>query len=133
MFPQVSVCHSVQGGPSVTITHDALEPTVHPPPDMEHGDPHPSHGTLGTPPDMGNGDYPPWLVTSDCHHWRPVQTCSLDLTVQAPLPHVTDIWWPLKHVWLVSRRYAFCWNAFLSKKIELISILLLLKNVFNQI
>ena len=37
MFSLVSVCHSVQclcvwGGPHVTITHDALDITVQPPP-----------------------------------------------------------------------------------------------------
>ena len=28
----------------------------------------------------------PLLVTSGGYHWRHVQTCSLDLTVQPPLP-----------------------------------------------
>ena len=35
------------------------------------------NGTWG-PPGL------PQLVTSGDHHWRPVQTCSLDLTVQSP-------------------------------------------------
>ena len=65
MFSVVSV-HSIWlgRGPHVIITpitHDALEPTVQDPPPTWHP------------------RYP--LVTSGGHHWRPVQTCSL----QAPL------------------------------------------------
>ena len=43
MFLQVSVCHSVQGAPHVTITHDALDLTVQaptpPPQDIRRGTP----------------------------------------------------------------------------------------------
>ena len=60
MFSLVSVCHSVQGGPVLTITHDSLDVTV--------------QGLLA-PASLH--------VTSGSHHWRPAQTCSLDLTVQA--------------------------------------------------
>ena len=50
MFSQAFVC--LQGGiPHLTITHDTLDPTVL---------------------------TPPLLLTSDGHHWRPVQTCSLE-------------------------------------------------------
>ena len=105
MFWQVSVCHSV-GVPMwpLSMMHWSLLYR-----------PLSRHGAWGHWEAIQKWDMgiPTLLVTSGGHHWRPVQTCSLDLTVQAPLPHVTDIWWPLKHVWLVSRRYAFCWNAFL--------------------
>ena len=59
-------------------------------PDMWHGDlPPPSPGPHGTPPQL--------LVTSGGHHWRSVQTCSLED------PHSgIDIWWPLKHIRLAS-------------------------------
>ena len=53
------------------------------------------------------------LVTSGGYHWRLDETCSLDLTVQRPSPANTDIWWPLKHVGLASRRQTSYWNAFL--------------------
>ena len=49
------------------------------------------------------------LLTSGGQHWRPVQSCSL----QDPLPLGSDSWWPLKHVWFVSRWYASSWNALL--------------------
>ena len=49
--------------------------------------------------DMRPEDSPPAPVplpmTSGDHHWIPVQTCSLDLTVQLPLPRA-DIYWQLK-------------------------------------
>ena len=46
----------------------------------------------------------PLLVTSGGHHWRPVQTCSLE----DPPPTSTDNWWPPKHV-----RLAFLLECFL--------------------
>ena len=81
MFSQVSACDSVlvggQGGPHVTITHDALDFTVQPSQSR--------HGTWGTPQPKTR----PLLVTSHGHHWRPVQTCPLDLIVHRdPLPMV---------------------------------------------
>ena len=47
----------------------------------------------------------PLLVASDGHHWRPVQTYSL----QDPFPLVAIE----AHMVGASRRYASCWNAFL--------------------
>ena len=46
MFSVMSVGHSVHGGPHVTITHDALDLPVEPPPflDMRHWSPSPSPG-----------------------------------------------------------------------------------------
>ena len=62
MFLQVSVI-LFRGGSGVTITRDALDLTIQ----SLLG-----HGTLPT------GTAPPHLlVTSGGHHWRPVQTCSL--------------------------------------------------------
>ena len=59
--------------------------------------------------DMGTPGPSPFflLVTSGSHHWRCVETCSLE-----DYPS-TDIWWLPKHVWLTSRWHAFYWNAFL--------------------
>ena len=64
MFSQMSVCHSVQGVPYVTITHDALDLTVSPPwsPAFPTSD-------LGPP-------IPHLLLISGGQHWRPFQTCS---------------------------------------------------------
>ena len=61
------------------------------------------------PPDMGHEG--PLPVRSGGHYWKPVQTCSLDLTVWGPSG--TDIWWPPKDMWLASRQYASYWNTFL--------------------
>ena len=52
----------------MTITNDALDLIVQGPPPQSQPCP---------PPDMGRGG-------QVAHHWRPVQTCSLDLTVQGP-------------------------------------------------
>ena len=59
----------------------------------------PQHGTWVPTP------FPSYLlVTSGDHHWRPVQTCSLQ---DPPSPTGTDIWWwPLKQVRLASGLYA---------------------------
>ena len=116
-------------GSHVTITHDALYLTVYctrpltplhimrhwdPSPDMGHGDP---RTWSQSRPDMGHVDPPsPLLVTSGGHHWRPVQTCSLDLTVQGASPITTDIWWPPKHIQLANGQYASYWNVFLLLK-----------------
>ena len=68
--------------------------TVQPPPPAL---PPSRHGTSRQgPPGHGTSlhrDPSPLLVTSDGHHWRPVQTSSL----QDPLTS-TDIWWLLKQV-----------------------------------
>ena len=65
--------------------------------DMGHGrPPTPLQTRDKEPPGFG-----PLLVSSGGYHWIPVQTCSLDFTVQA-LPSVTDIWWPAKHVRLTN-------------------------------
>ena len=81
------VCHSVHrggGGSPCDITHGALDLTVQPTglglSPLQTWDP-PS-----PPPDMGPPRPWPPLVTSGDHHWRPGQTCSLDLTVQSPPP-----------------------------------------------
>ena len=82
-------------GPHVTITHDALHLLVQPfppPPDIRPEDPRPSpasprHRDQGTPPPPP--PHPPLPVTSDGHYWKPVQTCTLDLTVQPPPPRET--------------------------------------------
>ena len=58
----------VHGGPHVTTTLDALDLTVQPPPT----------------PDMGPTAL---LLTSGGHHWKPLQTCSLE---DQP-PNQTDI------------------------------------------
>ena len=86
MFSYVSVHQSVcpqAGSLHVAITHDALELTVHdltPPPSPAL--PHHRHDT-STPFQPGLHLL---LMTFSDHHWRPVQTFSLGLTVQAPLP-----------------------------------------------
>ena len=77
------VCSHGEGDPHVTMTHYALNLTLR------------GHPTLSPTPDMGHGDIPgptPLLVTSGCNHWRSVQTCSLDLTVQGlhPRPVLTS-------------------------------------------
>ena len=75
-----SVSLSMGVGPHVTITHDAFNLIVL--------GPAPSQTlNMGSP---GPGPCP-LLVTSCGHHQRPVQTCSLDLTVQGPTR--SDIWW----------------------------------------
>ena len=67
------VCLSTGQGPHVTITHDhVLDLIVQTPP--------PPTWDLRIP------------VTSGGHHWKPVQTCSL----QDPLPTSADIWRLLK-------------------------------------
>ena len=73
-------------GSQVTITHGPPQPPCTP--DM--GLPRPTHQTWDHPPQ-------PLAVTSGGHHWRLVQTCSLE----DPTPTSTDIWWPLKHIPLV--------------------------------
>ena len=49
------------------------------------------------------------LLTSDGHHWRPVQTCLL----QDSTPTNTDIWWIPKHILLASGQYVSYWNSVL--------------------
>ena len=86
MFSYVSVCQSVspQGGPHVTITHDALDLTVW----GSQSQPCPQTCDSPTP-----GPSPPWtsdmgchstpspsflLVISGDHHWKPIQASSLE-------------------------------------------------------
>ena len=64
MFSQMSVCHSVQGVPYVTITHDALDLTVSPP------------WSLAFPTSDMGPPTPRLLLISGGQHWRPFQTCS---------------------------------------------------------
>ena len=103
MFSHVSVCHSVQGDPMWPLP-------------MMYWD-------MGTPPPApryqtwvvitGNMGPTSLLLTSGGHHWRPVQTCSLE--DQPPLhPSGTGLyWWPPKRVWLASGQYASYWNTVL--------------------
>ena len=76
-------------------------------------DPHSGHGT------SLDWTSTPLLMTSGGHHWRPVQTCSLQ---EPPLPTATgtDIWSLLKYVRLVQagrthstgmQTCVFCWNV----------------------
>ena len=127
IFPQMSVCNSVQGrGPHVTITHDALDLTSQLPPSLDvghgsplslswHGDIHPN---LAPPP------------TSDIR-WPSVEIswnlfigphCILRCLVIRELfrrlfavSPGTITWWPPKHVQLASGLKASYWNAFLYK------------------
>ena len=56
-------------------------------------------------PDMGPPALPSsLLVTSGCHYYRLVQTCSLDIILHAPTS--TDIWWSLNYVRFTSGRHA---------------------------
>ena len=86
----IQVCLST-GGSNMTIIQDALDPPS-PVPSTRYGTfldrdtPASRHGPhwTGTP----------LLVTYGGHHWRPVQTCSL----QDCSPTSAFIWWPLKYV-----------------------------------
>ena len=78
------------GDPHVTITHDPLDPTLQgplaltPAPwisnmvplDIRYGTPIPRPRTSGMGPPVST--LAPPLVISGGHHWRPVQTCSLE-------------------------------------------------------
>ena len=80
MFSQMSVIPwgwGREGNPHVTIIHSALDLNV-------QGPGAPLHQTcdMGTPSPWPT----PLLVTSGGYHWRPVQTCSLNLTVQEHPP-----------------------------------------------
>ena len=89
MFSYVSVHHSVHRGVPMwplpmmhwtSLYSPSPSPGSTPPPDMGHGGPlnhsRHEHGDPSGPP--------PLLVTSGGHHCRPVQICSLDLTIQGP-------------------------------------------------
>ena len=98
VFSHVCLSFCSHRGPHVTITHDALDLSVQSPlglpPSPGHGDPPKFQPPKPAPPNMGHGDPltpAPLIVTSGGHHWRPVQTYSLDLTVQPPPPVLTDI------------------------------------------
>ena len=73
----------------MTITHDALDLTVQPFPKAWLHSPS-RHGTWGSPEPFQTWNVgtplvlPPLLVTSGGYHCRPVQICSLDLTIQGP-------------------------------------------------
>ena len=80
----------------MTITHDALDLTVHPPPSGPPWFPS-GHGTWGPFP---------LLVTSGDHHWSPIQNCSLDLAVQFPLPVLTSGGHQRTYRWQVGGMYS---------------------------
>ena len=92
---------NVRRGSHVTITHDPFDITVQAP----ASGPSPGHVTL-----LDLGPPSPLLVTSGCHHWRPVEASSLR---DAP-PHWN---WHLVAIKTctvgTSRQYASYWNAFL--------------------
>ena len=97
------VCDSIQRGPLVTITHDAMNLTVQPhwPQTAGHQTCDPQLSTL------------PLLLTFGGQYLRPVQIVHL----RNPLPG-NKIWWcPLKHVRFASKWYASYWNAFLLQSI----------------
>ena len=98
--------------PPLHVPHDVLHHTVQPPPQPQ---PRLSLQTwdMGTPYTYLSPDPSPLLLTSGGHHWRPVQACSFDLTVQPPAPTTTDIWWPPMNIQLTSGQYVSYWNAFL--------------------
>ena len=81
MFAAMSVCHSVHRGSDMTIIHDALDLTVQPTlsqtwdmgPHAPSTHPHPQTWALRDPQSRPG----PLLLTSAGHHWRPVETCSL--------------------------------------------------------
>ena len=83
--------------PSPTSTWNPPALVAHP--DIRYGTPH-------------HGPAQHLLVTSDGHHWRPVQTCSFE--DPPPPPTGTDVWL-LKHIPLARTRYASCWNDFFVK------------------
>ena len=86
MFSVVCFCHSVcpsvcpQGGPHVTITHDALDLTVQgstiqaPPPPARHQTWKPMVPGRFPQSDLGPSWPCPLLLTFSGQHWRPVQT-----------------------------------------------------------
>ena len=74
---------------------------------MGPGYPH-EHGTW-VPPSL---DMEPGYSPATDIWWSSLETYS-NLSTWG-LTYSSDMeWWPLKHVWLVSGRYAFYWNAFL--------------------
>ena len=90
------------GGPHMTITHDALYLTVQAPIPA-----HPSSWHLvAITGDLFKLVH--WTCTGTPTH----QYCSTNIWW---LPTSTDIWWPLKHIRLVSGQYASYGNAFLFK------------------
>ena len=96
-----SVSQSVNGGPHVTITYDALDITVQ--------CPAPSPGRFG----HQTWDPPapvPLLVTSVDHHWRPVLTCSFEDPHEQRLVVTTEA-----HAVSTGRQNASYWNAFFFK------------------
>ena len=79
----MSVILSLQGGPHVMITHDALDLTVQSPPSS--GPPPPRRQTWDHPPPAIRHGTP--SATSGGQHWGLLKTCS----VEDPR---CDIWWP---------------------------------------
>ena len=79
VFTHVCLPVCSQGVPNLTITHDALDVTVHSIPSPTTSARHQTwyplhrHQTWETLPSPS-----PRLATSDGHHWRPVQTCSFE-------------------------------------------------------
>ena len=79
-FVCLSVCSGRGGGGHVIITHDALDRTI-------------QGSSLALVPPLKTWDMetPSWPPSAGGHYWRPVQTCSLDLTVQTlPLVLTSD-------------------------------------------
>ena len=78
IFSVMSVCPSVHRGSHVTITHDALDLIVQDPILAPASPAHQTWGPLSPASGHQTWDPRPPLVTSGGHHWRPVQTCSLE-------------------------------------------------------
>ena len=93
MFSVVSVHHSVHGGGF---------PCDHYPWCIRH------HCSGPYPPSQA----PPPTILLAKIWWRSLVTCS-NLFTWGPTSTSTYIWWPPKHVWFASGRYASYWNAFL--------------------
>ena len=104
MYHYPSVRHSVHSGdcpmwplPMMHCTSLCSPPLLSdigcgdllPPPNTGHGTPWPPfrYGTW-IPPPPPIPALLPFLVISGDHRWRPVQTCSVDLTVQALSPTI---------------------------------------------
>ena len=106
MFSVVSVCSGVGEinhypwciGPHCTgpLQHGTRSTALRPiPPQIFDLTVHPFPSPPWPPSRYRTTVQGPLLVTSDDHHWRPVQTCSLQDTPQTD----ADIWWLLTHIW----------------------------------
>ena len=112
MFSQACVTGEGRVSRSWDMPHGRI-PTPHPPPNMGPGYLRPpyGYGTWIPPPSPRHGTWISYLLlTSGGHHWRPVQTCSLEYLP----PTSTDTYWqPPKHMQLASSQYASYWYAVL--------------------